>query len=176
MVETSAREMPFQEYLVKRRAQDAVTGVRFEGIEEAQPAPGVLDAIHAAEAILIAPSNPIASIGPILGVRDIGEAVAVSTAKRAAVSPIIGGASLQPPAGEMMSGLGHRVDAAGVASIYRGYVDAMFIDDADAVLASAIEEMGIRPVVTATIMRDDASSRRLGEHVIAELGLDASSS
>ena len=99
VVETDAGDVPFQRYLVGRHAQDAVRRVHFEGVDAARPAAGVLEAIGEAEAIFIAPSNPIASIGPILAVPGVREAVAVARAPRVAVSPIIGGRSLQPPAG-----------------------------------------------------------------------------
>lgn len=171
IVETDAGDQPFQEYLVKHHARDGVRAVRFEGAAEASPAPGVLEAINEAQAILIAPSNPIASIGPVLALRDIADAIAVSTAKRAAVSPIVDGASLQPPAGEMMAGLGHAVDVVAVADIYRGFIDTLVIDEADASRAPAIEEMGIRAIVGATIMRDEASRRRLASQVLDALDI-----
>jgi LPPG:FO 2-phospho-L-lactate transferase len=171
IVETDAGDLPFQEYLVKRHASDAVHGVRFGGIEEASPAPRVLEALAEAEAILIAPSNPVASIGPILAIKEISDAIAVSLAKRAAVSPIVAGASLQPPAGEMMAGLGHAVDVVAVAQIYRGFIDTLFIDHADAARAPLIEDMGIRPVVTGTIMHDDASRQLLARSVLEAIDI-----
>jgi LPPG:FO 2-phospho-L-lactate transferase len=171
VVETDAGDQSFQEFLVKHHARDRVRAVRFEGAAEASPAPGVLDAIAQAGAILIAPSNPIGSIGPILAVDAINDAISVSTATRAAVSPIVGGASLQPPAGEMMSGLGHDVDAAGVANAYRGLIDALVIDEADAALETRIEALGIRPIVAQTIMRDAAASERLARDVLTALNV-----
>ena len=169
VVETDAGDQPFQQFLVKHHAQHRVVGVRFEGASEAAPAPGVLEALAGAEAILIAPSNPIASIGPILAIAAINDAIAVSTAKRAAVSPIVGGASLQPPAGEMMSGLGHRVDAAGVANVYRGLIDTLVIDAVDAAFAPEIEALGIRAITANTIMRDAAASAQLARDVLDAL-------
>jgi LPPG:FO 2-phospho-L-lactate transferase len=171
MVETDVGEQPFQEYLVERHARDHVRAVRFEGVEEASAAPGVLGAIAEAEAIIIAPSNPIASIGPILEIAEIGDAIAVSTAKRAAISPIIAGRSLQPPAAEMMAGLGYAVDVAGVASRYRGVIDTLFIDGQDAAVAPQVEAMGIRAIATDTIMRDAAARARLGRIVVDALGV-----
>jgi LPPG:FO 2-phospho-L-lactate transferase len=173
MVETESGDEPFQEYLVKHHAQHAVRGVRFEGVEQASPAPGVLEAIARAAAVVIAPSNPIASIRPILAIDAINDALAVSTARRIAISPIVGGASLQPPTGEMMSGLGHAVDVTGVAQIYRGLVDALVIDESDAARSMAIEETGIRPIVTGTVMRDAAASERLARAVLDAAGLSA---
>jgi len=171
VVETEAGDQPFQEFLVKNHARDRVRAVRFEGAHEASPAPGVLEAIREAQAIIIAPSNPIASIGPILALNDVADALAVSTAARAAVSPIVGGASLQPPAAEMMVGLGHAVDVTGVAEIYRGFIDTLLIDGADAARAPLIEEMGIRPIVTNTIMRDDASRTALARRLLDALSV-----
>jgi len=171
IVETDAGDQPFQEYLVKHHAHDRVLGVRFAGATDASPAPGVLEAIHEARAIIIAPSNPIASIGPILALADLADALAVSTAARGAVSPIVAGASLQPPAAEMMAGLGHAVDVTGVATIYRGFIDALVIDEADASRAPLIEEMGIRPVVARTIMRDEPARDRLARAVLDAIGV-----
>lgn len=171
IVKTDDGDQPFQEFLVKHHARDRVTGVRFEGAEQASAAPGVLDAIREADAILIAPSNPIASIGPILAIREIRDALAVSTAKRAAVSPIIGGRSLQPPAGEMMAGLGHAVDVTGVASVYRGFIDSLVIDEADAARAPLVEEMGIRTIVGNTIMEDEAARQQLARLVLDAVGV-----
>jgi LPPG:FO 2-phospho-L-lactate transferase len=166
VVDTDAGALPFQEYLVKRHAADAVRGVRFEGIDGARPAPGVLDAIARAEAILIAPSNPVASIRPIVAVPGIDDAVASSAARIVAVSPIIGGRSLQPPAGEMMSGLGYAVDVTGVARIYVGLADALVIDESDAAHADAVDAMGIEAVVAPAVMRDDASRLALARAVL----------
>jgi LPPG:FO 2-phospho-L-lactate transferase len=169
IVETEAGDLPFQEFLVKHHAQPRVRGVRFEGASEASPAPGVLEALAQADAIFIAPSNPIASIGPILAIDAINDALAVSTAKRAAVSPIVGGASLQPPAGEMMSGLSHRIDAVGVGNVYRGLIDALVIDAVDAPLAPEVEALGIRAIAVNTIMRDAAASSQLARDVLDAL-------
>jgi len=170
IVETESGDLPFQEYLVKRGARDAVLGVRFEDADRAQPAPGVLDAIRYAEAILIAPSNPIGSIAPILAVPGIREAVAGARVPRIAVSPIIRERSLQPPAGEMMAGTGHSVDVGGVARIYASIVDTLVIDETDAAGADAVAAAGIRPLVAPTVMRDAASRRALAAAVLAQIG------
>jgi LPPG:FO 2-phospho-L-lactate transferase len=167
VVETDAGDMAFQRYLVGRHARDTVRGVRFEGAGAARPAPGVLDAIRDAEAIFIAPSNPVASIGPILAVPGIREAVAAARVRRVAVSPIVGGRSLQPPAGEMMAGLGVPVSVAGVAHVYAGLADALIIDEADAALAPAVEAAGMQCVVTRTVMRDEATRRGLAAAALA---------
>lgn len=171
IVQTDGGEQPFQEFLVKNHARDDVRGVRFDGIEHAAPAPGVMEALAGAAAIVIAPSNPIASIGPILGVAGIRDTVAGSQAMRAAVSPIIGGASLQPPAGEMMAGLGHAIDVTSVAAIYGGLIDALVIDEADLARAPLVESMGVRPIVTSAMMRDAAAAERLARTLLDELGI-----
>lgn len=171
LVETDAGVLRFQEFLVKRHAQDAVRAVRFDGADAARPAPGVLEAIRDAEAVLIAPSNPVGSIGPILAVPGVRDAVARSNAPRLAVSPIVGGRSLQPPAGEMMAGLGHAVDVAGVAGIYAGLIDTLVIDEADADRAGAVEAAGVRALVRPTIMRDAAARRMLAAAVLERTGI-----
>jgi len=171
LVETDAGVLRFQEFLVRRHAQDAVRAVRFHGADVARPAPGVLDALRSAEAILIAPSNPVGSIGPILAVPGVREAVARATAPRLAVSPIVGGRSLQPPAGEMMAGLGYPVDVTGVAEIYAGLIDTLIVDEADADRAAAVQATGMRAIVRPTIMRDDAARRALAAAVLEQLGI-----
>jgi LPPG:FO 2-phospho-L-lactate transferase len=171
LVQTDVGELPFQEYLVKRRARDVVRGVRYAGAEVATPAPGVLEAIAGAEALFIAPSNPIGSIMPILAVAGIRDAIATSSAPRIAVSPIVGGRSLQPPAGEMMDGLGYTVDVAGVAGIYRGLIDALVIDRTDAGDAEKVAAAGVRPVITGTLIHDNASRRVLADAVLTAAGI-----
>jgi LPPG:FO 2-phospho-L-lactate transferase len=173
IVETDAGDLPFQEYLVKRHAQDAARGVRFDGIEAAAPAPGVVEAIRDAEVVIIAPSNPIGSILPILSVPGVREALVASKAPRIAVSPIVGGRSLQPPAGEMMTGLGYEVSVVGVAEIYRGLIDVLVIDEADAADAARVAATGARAIVAQTIMRDEDSRRALAAAVLAAGGIDA---
>ena len=171
LVETDAGVLRFQEFLVRRHAQDAVRAVRFHGADVARPAPGVLDAIRGAQAILIAPSNPVGSIGPILAVPGVRDAVARSKAPRLAVSPIVGDSSLQPPAGEMMAGRGYPVDVTGVAEIYAGLIDTLIVDDADAERAAAVEATGVRAIIRPTIMRDEAARRALAAAVLEQLGI-----
>ncbi len=152
-VQTPAGEFAFQEYFVQRRTEDDVLGVRFAGIESAAPAAGVLDAITAAEIVLIAPSNPIVSIGPILAVAGIREALRATAASVVAISPIIGGETVKGPAAKMLRTLGHEVSAAGIGLLYRDFLDVLVIDQVDAALAPAVAAAGLRPVVTDTIMR-----------------------
>ncbi|MHB8683441.1 MAG: 2-phospho-L-lactate transferase [Dehalococcoidia bacterium] len=173
VVETDAGELPFQRYLVQRHAQDPVRGVRFEGAAQARPAPGVIEAIRDAEAIFFAPSNPVGSVSPILAVPGVRKAIAASRARRVAISPIVAGRSLQPPAGEMMAGLGYAVDVTGVAAIYDGLVDALIIDEADRLRADAVAAQGVRPVAAATLMSDDAARRALATVALREAGVTA---
>ena len=161
MVTTDDGELSFQEYFVRRRQQDEVRALRFEGAESARPAPGVLDAIADAEAVIIAPSNPLVSIGPILAVPGIRDALRHTSAPVTAISPIIGGRALKGPAGRMLTSLGHESTAVGVARFYGGLLDVLVLDREDAALAPAVEALapkgealGLRALVTDTIMRD----------------------
>ncbi len=173
VVETDAGDLAFQEFLVRRHARDAVHGVRFEGAALASPAPGVLEAIAAAEAIFIAPSHPIGSIRPILAVPALRAAVLAARVPRIAVSPIIDGRSLQPPAGEMLSGLGYPVDVAGVARAYAGVIDTLIVDQADAAHADDVRREGVRCIATPAIMRDGPTSTSLAAASLAAAGIVA---
>jgi LPPG:FO 2-phospho-L-lactate transferase len=172
IVETEGGDLPFQRYLVERHARDRVTVLRFAGVDLALPAPGVLEAITSAEAIFIAPSNPIASIEPILTIPGIRDAIVTASGPCVAVSPIIGGRSLQPPAAEMMAGLGHAVSAAGVAGIYAGLASVLIIDEHDRSEVPAVDGTGIRAVVAPTMMRDDAARRALALAALQAAGIE----
>ncbi len=171
-IQTPAGLLHFQEYMVKRRCADEVQDVVFIGSGEARPAPGVLDAIKGAEAILIAPSNPIVSIGSILAVPGIHDILHEASGMVVAVSPIVGGAPIKGPADKLMRGLGMDVSAVGVARCYRDFLDVMVIDEQDAHHASAIEDLGIPTVVTNTIMRDDAAKTTLARGVLEATGIN----
>ena len=149
---TPAGEMHFEEYFVQRRAQDEVLGMRSVNADQAQPAPGVLEAIAEAQAVLIAPSNPIVSVGTILGVPGVRAALEATAAPIVAVSPIVGGAAIKGPAVPLMRSQGVEPTALGIASYYAGLIDALVIDNIDADLAPQIEALGIRAIVTDTIM------------------------
>lgn len=163
-------EIAFQDYMVRLRTEVKVTRVDFAGAEAASPAPGVLDAISQAEVVVFAPSNPFVSIGPILAVPGIREALQATRAPRVAISPIIAGQVVKGPAGRMLASLGHEVSALGVARIYAGLVDVMIIDEADRALAPAIEALGLRCAVTQTLMSDGASKAALARAVIEAAG------
>jgi LPPG:FO 2-phospho-L-lactate transferase len=144
-----------------------VLALTFQGAEQARPAAGVLEALGEAKAVVIAPSNPLVSIGPILAVPGLRDVLAATTAPLVAISPIIGGKALKGPADRMLASLGHEVSAVGVAKMYADFLDVMVIDSEDAGLAPEIERLGVRTVVTNTVMRDAASRRALAETVVA---------
>ena len=173
-IQTPAGLFHFQEYMVKRHCADEVQDVLFVGASEARPAPGVLDAIKDAEAILIAPSNPIVSIGSILAVPGIHDALHEASGMVVAVSPIVGGAPIKGPADKLMSGLGIEVSPVGVARCYRDFLDVMVIDEQDTHLVSQIEDLGIPAVATNTIMRDLDAKAALARNVIEAAGLELS--
>ncbi len=171
-ISTPVGLLHFQEYMVKRRCADEVLDVSFVGTSEARPAPGVLDAIKDAEAILIAPSNPIVSIGSILAVPGVHDALHEASGMVVAVSPIVGGAPIKGPADKLMRGLHMDVSAIGVARCYRDFLDVMVIDEQDAHLLSEIEDLGIPAVATNTIMRDSAAKAALARRVLEASGLN----
>jgi LPPG:FO 2-phospho-L-lactate transferase len=170
-IQTPDSLIHFQEYMVKRRCADPVQNVVFVGANEAKPAPGVLDALKQADAILLAPSNPIVSIGSILAVPGIHDALHEASGMIVAVSPIIGGAPIKGPADKLMSGLGMEVSAVGVARCYRDFLDVMVIDEQDASLSSRIEDLGIPTVITNTVMHDNETKAALARTVLQAAGL-----
>jgi LPPG:FO 2-phospho-L-lactate transferase len=167
-VMTPTGELNFQEYFVRERWQPEVTGVRFFGSETARPAAGVLEAIHKADAVLIAPSNPITSIGPILAVPGIREALKETPAPVVAVSPIVAGAAVSGPAGKLMQAQSLPVSVEGVARAYADFLDVLIIDERDACGASGVESLGIAVSATKTIMRSSGD-----KEVLARAALEA---
>ncbi len=163
-------EIAFQEYMVRLRTEVDVRSIRFDGVEKAKPAPGVLEAIGGAEAVFIAPSNPFVSIGPILAVPGMREALANTQATRVAVSPIIAGQVVKGPAAKMMTSLGYEVSALGVARIYQGLVDLFVLDVEDRELAPAVEALGMRTLVTDTMMTSMERKRELAEDILNAIG------
>ncbi len=146
-------EVGFQEYFVGLRHDVPVSGIRFDGADDALPGPGVLEAITAAEAVVVAPSNPLVSIAPILAVPGVRDAVAARRGSAVAVSPIVGGSALKGPADRMLAEMGHESSVVGVARLYRDLVATLVIDRVDADLADEVEAEGVRCVVTDTVMR-----------------------
>lgn len=158
---TPAGEFPFQEWFVARGHRDEVNAVRVEGDDAAAPAPGVLEAIAAADLLLLAPSNPYVSIGPILAVRAIHEALASRRVPCVAVSPLIRGRAVKGPADRMLARMAGGTSPAHVARCYPGLIDALVVDEAD---ASDLDALGdVRPIVARTLMVDDDARRRLAE-------------
>ena len=163
----TAKEVGFQEWFVGLRHDVAVEAVRFDGADSARPAPGVLDALAGAERVVICPSNPIVSIGPILAVPGVADAVAARRDDVVAVSPIVAGAALRGPADRLLRDLGHEASVVGVARFYARFAACLVVDEADARLAPAVEAEGVRCVVAPTVMRGVAEAAALA-HVVLE--------
>jgi LPPG:FO 2-phospho-L-lactate transferase len=157
----SGEEIGFQDYFVARRHAVPVKGVRVAGAPEARPAPGVLDAIAGAGTVVVAPSNPIVSIGPVLAVPGVREAVEARRDTVVAISPLVGGRALKGPADRLLRELGHEESVVGVARLYAPFTGTLVIDEADADRADEVRAEGLRCVVTDTIMRDPAAAAAL---------------
>jgi LPPG:FO 2-phospho-L-lactate transferase len=163
---TAKGVMHFQEYMVKRGSQDKVTDVVFDGVEKAKSARGVIDAILEAKLIIICPSNPIVSIGPILSVKNVRKALKETRAKVVAISPIICGAPLKGPADKLMRGLGLEVSAYSVAKLYQDIIDIFIIDNMDQDEEEKIAKLGLKVVVTNTVMKTLQDKVKLAETTI----------
>jgi len=166
-VDTPIGELSFEEYFVQRWYQDPVNSVRFAGVEKAEPAPGVIDAIMSATVVLLAPSNPITSIGPILAVPGIVNALKETHAPIAAISPIIGNTAVSGPAGILMAAQGLPVSVAGVAQAYRDFLDILVIDDRDAKAVEELQKTGLRVHCANTIMASAEEKVELARQVLA---------
>ncbi len=166
-VDTPVGELSFEEYFVQRWYQDPVKSVRFAGASDAEPAPGVIDAITNADAVLIAPSNPVTSIGPILAVPGIHDALLRTRGKIAAVSPIVGNAPVAGPAGILMEAHGLPCSIAGVAQAYEDFLDILICDMRDARAAEALRQSGLRVQCTQTIMRSAEDKAALARETLA---------
>jgi len=166
---TPQGELEFQTYFVKRRARDRVTAIRFEGASEAAPAPGLLDAVANAEAILLCPSNPFISIGPILAIPGIRNALRRRREKVAAISPIVGGRAIKGPAAKMMKSMQMTPSALEVARLYQDFAGMFVLDVIDRKEAAKIEELGMRAVVTNTIMSGLRERKALAKAVVQAL-------
>jgi len=160
-------EIGFQEYFVQRQHDVAVEAVRFDGAEATSPAPFVLDALQHARRVVLAPSNPIVSIDPVLAVPGVRDAVVARREDGVAVSPIVAGAALKGPADRLLRELGHEASVVGIARLYAPLVATLVIDEADAEHAGAVEAEGVRCVVAPTIMRGPAEAKALAEVVLA---------
>jgi LPPG:FO 2-phospho-L-lactate transferase len=170
-LDTPNGRFSFQQWFVARAHRDPVDRVRFEGAADAHPAPGVLEALHEADLVLVAPSNPYVSIGPILAVERIRAALQRRRVPCVAVSPLIGGRAVKGPAAAMLQRLQGGTTAAHVAGCYPGLVDALVLDEADADDAEGVRELGVRPIVTRTLMHDAASRQQLAEAALDAVAL-----
>lgn len=165
-IETDAGTLDFQDYFVRLRQEPEVRGVVFDGVQSARPTVAALEAIRTADLVVIGPSNPIVSIGPILALPDMREAVATASGVKVAVSPIVAGRALKGPADRMLASLGHEATALGVARLYAGLIDRFVLDEADRALAPDVEALGMTAHVLPTIMRTDADRAALARGVI----------
>ena len=165
-----AAEIDFQDYFVAQQHGISIRSVRFAGIESARPAPGVIEALASAAVVVVAPSNPFVSIGPVVDVPPIREMLAERRRSVVAVSPIVGGASIKGPAGAMMSELGHEASVVGIAELYADFAGILVIDDADRDLAPAVSDAGMAPVVTDTIMSSLQRAAALARTALGAIG------
>jgi LPPG:FO 2-phospho-L-lactate transferase len=166
VLETPEGRLEFQEYFVRRGQKDEVLAIELRGIRDARPTERVLAAISSADAIVLCPSNPVVSVGPILALPGMTEALASSSAPKVALSPIVGGRALKGPADRMLSSLGHEVSATGVARMYAGLVDGMVIDRTDEGERAGIETLGMRVLVTQSVMRNAEDRARLASEML----------
>jgi len=171
IITTQSGDRRFQEYLVRDGAREEITAIRIEGLADAAPAPGVIEAIRDADLIVIAPSSPIVSVGTILGVPGVRDAVAARRDRVIGVSPIIGGVPVEGPAQKFLRGAGYaECSARQVADIYADVCATFVIDASDEPEAAAIEDLGVRPVLTDILMPDRAARERLARVVIGAAG------
>jgi LPPG:FO 2-phospho-L-lactate transferase len=166
----AGHEVSFQEYFVERRHAVAVSAVRFDGAREAVPSEAALDAIAGAEVLVVAPSNPLVSIDPVLAVPGVRPAIEARRERNVAVSPIVAGAALKGPADRLMVELGHEASVVGIARLYAPLAASLVIDEADAALADAVAAEGMVPVVAETIMRTPEISAALARTVLGAVG------
>ncbi len=165
-IETDAGTIDFQDYFVRLRQEPEVRAVHFHGSKSARPSVLAIEAITAADLVVIGPSNPIVSIGPMLALPDLREALARAGGAKVAVSPIVAGQALKGPADRMLTSLGHESSAVGVARLYAGLIDRFVLDEADAGLAPQVEALGMSAHVLPTVMRNDAGRARLARAVM----------
>lgn len=157
----------FQEYLVRDGARRAVRGVSFEGVERSRPAPGILEAIDSAKGIILCPSNPVISIGPILAVPGIRNALRTTEAPVMAISPVVGGRSLKGPTDKFLAGLGHEVSALSVARLYQDILDLFIVDRLDVELLPAIEALPVKAMAAETVMHNLESKISLAKEAVS---------
>ncbi len=164
---TDEGELAFQDYFVRLACKPRITGVRFEGADVSHASPAFLSALAGADAIVFCPSNPVVSVGPVLAIPGVYDAIEGFTGPRMAVSPIVGGLALRGPAAKMLAELGEEVSVAGIAHRYMGVCDTLVIDTVDAPDVDAVESHGVRAVVTSTVMHTDEDKENLAREVLA---------
>ena len=167
IVITEISEMSFQEYFVKNRCDPRVVSLRFDSPSECSPSPGFVTALNESDLLVFCPSNPFLSVDPILAVTGVRKKIENFRGARIAVSPIVGGEAIKGPAGKILRELGHEVSCVGVAKRYVDLCDVFIIDNVDADLASTIEKLGMRVVVTNTIMNNDQEKRTLAQEILS---------
>jgi LPPG:FO 2-phospho-L-lactate transferase len=166
MLDTDEGRMHLQDYFVRRRCEPSLRGIEFSGIADARPAPGVIDAIEQADGIIITPSNPLISIGPILSVPGVRAALCKRRERVVAVCPLVGGKSLKGPSDRMMAQLGYDVSAVGVARLYADFCSAIVMDNEDMDQSPALKALDVRPIVCPTVMRTLEDKERLAQIVL----------
>jgi len=170
-VQTDEGEMHFQEYLVKNSMKPNVRGVIFKGVENALPAPGVIESIQEADLVIMCPSNPIISIGPILEIHGVRDALRRSKAKKIAINPLVGGSPLKGPADKLMSGLGMDVSSRQIGLLYKDFLDILIIDNIDSHEVDSISEIGVQVFTKNIIISDASKSEELAREVM-KIGLN----
>lgn len=169
-VVTDEGEMHFQEYFVRRRCEPLVREIRFDNVDRAEPAAGVVESILDADAVIICPSNPFISIGPVLAIKGVREALREARSRVVAITPIVGGRALKGPAADMLRDLGHEVSARGVAAVYQDLAGLFALDKQDAQLAPSIEALGLRVLVTNTVMSTLEAKEQLAREILKAVG------
>ena len=165
-IKTPRGVLEFQEYFVKRKFQDKVEDVTYEGAAHATPAPGVISAIEKTDLIILCPSNPILSIGPILAIPEIRDTVAKTRAKIVGISPIVGGKAVKGPLDQMMDSLGLEVSPFGVAQLYKGLMRGYVIDNVDRAIIPKITSLGVSVIATETVMDSEKAKSKLAENTL----------
>jgi LPPG:FO 2-phospho-L-lactate transferase len=169
-LETSEGAMHLQEYLVRRRCEPVVNKIEFRGIGSAKAAPGVIESIRAADLVVMAPSNPLISIGPIIGIPEIRDAMQARRNSVIAISPLVGGRSLKGPTDKMMAELGYSVSASSIARMYRDFCGALVLDRSDDAECNAVEKQGLMPILLSTVMQTLDDKIGLAESIMAIFG------
>jgi LPPG:FO 2-phospho-L-lactate transferase len=167
IIDSNEGPLHFQEYLVKRRTAPIVRGIRFDGVESARPAPGVLEAILDANRVIVCPSNPLISIGPILAVSGVREQLRAQKDKVFAVCPIVGGKSLKGPSDKMLTQLGYQSTALSVAKLYADFTGTFVIDPVDKSQAAAISALGMNVAILPSVMKTRGQKRKLARSVLS---------